>query len=164
MLDAETAYILGLLHDVGRQDGKTDLRHIVSGYWFLHDQGYEDAARISMTHSFPLKDFRTAANNWDGTQEELDFASHYLNTVVYDNYDRLIQLCDSLALPDGFCLIEKRLVDVALRRGVNQWTTAKWQAVFDIQKRFEAVIGHSIYQCLPGVVERTFGFDIEKNE
>lgn len=39
---------------------------------------------------------------------------HFVKNAVYDDYDRLVQLCDSLALPSGFCLLEKRFVDVAL--------------------------------------------------
>ena len=63
---------------------------------------------------------------------------------------------DALALPSGFCLIEKRLLDVALRRGFNAYTRDKWKAFLQIQQDFEAVIGQSIYDLLPGVVENTF--------
>lgn len=47
-------------------------------------------------------------------------------------------LCDCLALPTGFCLIEKRLVDIALRHGFNDYTLEKWRAFFAIRARFEA--------------------------
>ena len=73
-----------------------------------------------------------------------------------DSYDRLIALCDSLALPEGFCLIEKRLVDVALRHGINEYTVERWRSVFALQNEFEKIIGDSIYNLLPGVVETTF--------
>jgi len=65
-------------------------------------------------------------------------------------------LCDALALPNGFGLIEKRMVDVALRHGVNEYIISKWKATFEIQQHFEKVIGKSIYSLLPGVVENTF--------
>ena len=29
--------------------------------------------------------------------------------AVYDDYDRLVQLCDALAMPSGFCLLERDL-------------------------------------------------------
>ena len=35
----------------------------------------------------------------------------FVKNAVYDDYDRLVQLCDALALPSGFCLLEKRFVD-----------------------------------------------------
>ena len=65
-----------------------------------------------------------------------------------------------LALAEGFCLIEKRLIDVFLRyakEGVGADVHTKWEQVFVIQRHFEEIIGCSIYQVLPGVVETTFG-------
>ncbi len=49
----------------------------------------------------------------------------FLAKTEYDDYDRLLQLSDALALPDGLCLIEKRLVDGALRHGVNAFKLPK---------------------------------------
>ncbi len=157
-LDAETAYILGLLHDVGRQEGVTDLRHILDGYTFLEGLGYSDAARICLTHSYPFQNIEAGSGGWDGSSEELAFVKTYLEDVKYDDYDRLLQLSDALALPSGFIMIEKRLVDVALRRGINPMTVEKWRAFLELQDYFEKAIGRSIYSVLPGVVENTFGF------
>lgn len=158
-LDPEAAYILGYLHDIGRRAGVTDMRHTLDGYLYLSQLGYEDAARICLTHSFSVQDISAGAGKWDCSPEEYHFVEQYLATIEYNEYDRLIQLCDSLALPDGFCLIEKRLVDVALRYGVNQLTIEKWKRYFQIKAHFEEMIGQSIYSLLPGVIENTFGFD-----
>ena len=54
--------------------------------------------------------------------------------------------------------MEKRMLDVVMRHGVNQYTVEKWKATFEIQKYFEERIGKSIYSVLPNVVENTFGF------
>ncbi len=156
-LDAETAYILGYLHDIGRREGVTDMRHILDGYTYLHDMGYEDAAQICMTHSFAIQELGAAAGQWDCTADELRFIADYLGRVRYTDYDRLIQLCDALALPSGFCVIEKRFVDVTMRRGFNDYTIPRWKGCLDIQRHFEAIIGCSVYAVLPGVVENTFG-------
>ena len=77
-----------------------------------------------------------------------------------NEYDRLIQLCDTISMPEGFCLMEKRIVDVALRLGVNELTLAGWEARFKIKAEIEAVIGQSIYRILPGIVEGTFGENV----
>ena len=159
--DAETAYILGLLHDIGRRVGVTDMRHILDGYTFLHEQGYFDAARVCLTHSYPIKPVDSTAGKWDGTPEEREFIREFIAACEFDVYDRLIQLCDALALPSGFCLIEKRLVDVALRHGFNKYTLERWRAFLEIQQQFDAAIGRSIYSVLPGVVENTFGFSVD---
>lgn len=155
-MDPDAAYILGLLHDIGRREGVSDMCHIIDGYRWFTSAGFTDCARISLTHSFPLKDVRTMQDNWDGTSEDMDFIGRYLDGITYTPYDHLIQLCDALSLPNGNCLIEKRMVDVALRRGINAYTLPKWRAFFDIQREFETRMGKSIYACLPGVVENTF--------
>ena len=158
-LDAESAYILGLLHDIGRRSGVTDMRHVLDGYRFLLAEGYPDAARACLTHSFPVKTPFAGAGKWDCSPEEIQFIQKSLEEIEYNRYDELIMLCDCLALPTGFCLIEKRLVDVALRHGFNDYTLEKWRAFFAIRDRFEAEIGGSIYSLLPGVMVQTFGFE-----
>ncbi len=49
------------------------------------------------------------------------------------------------------------MVDVALRYGTSQHTAEKWRAVIAIRRELEEMIGCSIYDALPGVVENTFG-------
>ena len=155
-LDPETAYILGLLHDIGRQEGWTAMRHIIDGYNFMMDKGYDDAARICMTHSFFVQKVESSAGKWDCTPDEYDFVVNYLSQIDYNLYDKLFQLCDALALPDGCCLLEKRFVDVVLRHGFNDFTVDRWRATFAIKAQFEQEIGCSIYDLLPNVAETTF--------
>lgn len=155
-LDSEVAYVLGCLHDIGRREGITYMRHSFDGYRFLQQQGYDDAARICMTHTFWLKGLNEYPGEWDCSAEEIHFIESYIATIEYNEYDWLIQLCDCLALPSGFCLLEKRLVDVALRYGTTKYTTTKWKLLFENKVKFEQKIGRSIYDLLPGVVENTF--------
>jgi hypothetical protein len=156
-LDPQTAYVLGLLHDIGRRAGVTGMRHVLDGYTFLAAAGCADAARISLTHSFQNRDIREIFGEWDCTPEELAFIEDYLAQVAYDDYDRLIQLCDSLANASGFCLMEKRMLDVGFRYGINEFSLRKWQTTFGIKANFERRMGCSVYTLLPGVVENTFG-------
>ena len=156
-LNPETAVILGLLHDIGRQEGWTEMRHIIDGYNFMMDKGYNDAARICMTHSFPVQVMESAAGKWDCTPDEYDFVVNYLSQIDYNLYDKLFQLCDALALPDGCCLLEKRFVDVVLRHGFSDFTLERWRATFALKEQFEQEIGCSIYKLLPNVAETTFG-------
>jgi hypothetical protein len=157
-LNPEKGYILGLLHDIGRREGVTAMRHVLDGYNYLIAESYPEAARVCLTHSYPIPDVEARSGEWDGTAEEEAFVSNFLANIEYTPYDRLIQLCDAICLPEGPVLMEKRLFDVTLRHGPNDFTTRKWQAFFDIQQEFESVIGQSIYTLLPGVVENTFGF------
>jgi hypothetical protein len=159
-LDPEVAYVLGLLHDIGRcrtARGVPDVRHVLNGYAQLTELGYEDAARICLTHSFPIKQADAFASPWGDLHAEKAWVQDYLSGIEYTAYDRLIQLCDSLALPQGPVLIEKRFVDVALRHGVNAFTVEKWRAFLAIKEEFDAAVGGSIYDVLPDVVGNTFG-------
>lgn len=159
-LDPEKAYALGLLHDIGRREGVSDMRHVLDGYNFLEAEGYPDAARICLTHSYPIPDVDAGSGKWDGTAAEEAFVAEFLAGIEYNPYDRLIQLCDALCLPGGPVLMEKRLLDVSLRHGFNACTIRKWQAFFEILADFNAAIGQSIYTLLPGVVENTFGVEL----
>lgn len=157
-LDPSTAYILGYLHDIGRREGVSGMRHVLDGYTFLMGLGFDDAAGICLTHSFPLKNIEAVSGEWDCSQEEYNLVNDLLSNIEYAAYDRLIQLCDAVSLPTGFCLIEKRMVDVGLRYGVNGYTVERWKAHLQVQREFEEAIGQSIYRLLPGIVENTFGF------
>ncbi|MBQ3416901.1 MAG: HDOD domain-containing protein [Ruminococcus sp.] len=150
-LDADTAYILGLLHDIGRREGVTDMRHIIDGCNYMNSLGYDDCARICLTHSFPYKDIRSYNGQNDCTAKETDFIIIFLNKIEYDDYDRLIQLCDALALQNGATYIEKRLVDVVMRRGFNDMTIPKWKAFLDLKDYFDQKTRTDIYQLI-GVI------------
>lgn len=156
-MDAQAAYVMGLLHDIGRREGYTYIRHVVDGYTYLSEQGYDDAARICLTHSFPVADIHNYFGKVDCTPEEAEFLDHYLESVEYDDYDRLIQLCDALSLPQGAVVMEKRLVDVAMRYGLPDFTLTKWQANFDLKEYFDRRAGCNIYTLLPGIAENTLG-------
>lgn len=156
-LDPTTAHTVGLLHDIGRRAGPTGMRHVYDGYRFLLSEGYPDAARICLTHSFPVKDIRAGSSEWDCTDEELAELRIALDELTYDDYDHLIQLCDALSLPEGYCLLEVRIVDVLMRyKNYNAFTLPKWEAYFDIMAGFNRRIGQPVYGLLPGIVETTF--------
>ncbi len=155
-LDTETAYGLGLLHDIGRHKGPTAMMHILDGYDLLEAQGYPFAAQICVTHSFPTQTFQEYSGANDCTPENQTRIMTILEAAQYSEYDRLIQLCDSLALPEGVCLMEKRLVDVAMRHGTNQWMLAKWKALFSIFESFQLRMDVPFYSLFPEIVENTF--------
>ncbi len=161
-LDSEVAYVLGMLHDFGRRDslkyGITTMVHMLGGYNYSKKLGYDLLAKICMTHSCPTKSIYDIDDVVDKkcSNEEYKFVEEYFNKVEYNDYDKLIQLCDALALHNGFTLIEKRLIDVALRHGVNEYNVPKWKAFMELKKYFEGKIGKSIYSVLPGVIENTF--------
>ena len=154
-LSEEQAYCLGLLHDIGRYAGVTSERHLIDGYRYCIEQGWEKAAQICISHAFMIQDIRSSIGKFDMPEADYRFMEDFIKNAVYDDYDRLVQLCDSLALPTGFCILEKRFVDVTIRYGVHPFTVDRWKKVLEIKDDFERQIGCSIYDLLPGVIENS---------
>ena len=154
-LSSEKAYILGLLHDIGRYPGVTSERHLIDGYRYCMSNGWEKAAQICISHAFMIQDIHTSIGKFDVSEEDYKFMEQFIKDAVYDDYDRLVQLCDSLALPTGFCILEKRFVDVTLRYGVHPATVDRWKKILELKEYFEKKIRCSIYTVLPGVVENS---------
>lgn len=152
-MDEEKAYILGLLHDIGRRVGVVNIpKHVYEGYIYAKSKGWDEVARICMTHSYPLmiKEFDYEPEN---TEEVV--IKQYLADCVCDDYDLLIQLCDSLATDYGFCILEKRFVDVVRRYGIWENTLDRWNETFKVKDHFEAKMGCSIYDVLPDIGRTT---------
>jgi hypothetical protein len=60
-------------------------------------------------------------------------------------YDKLIQLCDGICLPQGICLLDVRLMDVARRYGISAFTLQKWDAFFGLKAYFDELCAGNIY-------------------
>lgn len=147
-MDEELAYACGCLHDIGRLEGFSYNHHAIHGYHVMSEKGYPLIARICLTHSFPGKHIHEFSGKNDCTQEENEWLTDYLDNTSYDDYDKLIQLCDAIALPSGFCIVQERLVDVTLRHGFNEYTLEKWKAYLNLVDYFSEKVGRSIYQIL----------------
>lgn len=154
-IDPDTAYTMGLLHDIGRAAGVSGIRHIFDGYDRMNELCQPTIARICLTHSFPLKNIRAFQGSFDCSEQQLAFLQRFLDSCSYDNYDRLIQLCDALSLPSGACILEKRLVDVALRHGINDLSLEKWSAFLQLKQHFDRLCRCNLYTLLPNVLENS---------
>ncbi len=155
-LSPDQAYIFGLLHDIGRYAGVSQEKHLIDGYRYCMERGWEKAAQICISHAFMIQDINTSIGKFDISEEDYLFMKEFVANAVYDDYDRLVQLCDALAVPTGFCLLEKRFVDVTIRYGVHPATIDRWKKILEIKAYFEKEIGCSIYTLLPGVIENSF--------
>lgn len=111
--------------------------------------------RICLTHSCPMKDANTFIGKYDCSSQQKQFLCDFLNEVEYNHYDILIQLCDAISLPNGACIMEKRLIDVALRHGLRDFTIEKWKAFMNTKKYFDELCSCNIYTLLPNVLENS---------
>lgn len=152
-LDENKAYILGILHDIGRRVGIVSIpTHVYEGYLFCSKRGWEEVAKICMTHSYALMQDEF---DYEPTTEEEKIIKNYIMNCQEDDYDRLIQLCDALATDYGFVIIEKRFVDVTRRYGIIESYVKGWNRTFETKENFEKVMGCSIYDVLPDIGRTT---------
>ena len=152
-MDARKAYILGLLHDIGRRVGIVDIpTHVYEGFRYCMEKGWDEAARICMTHSYLRMRDEFCYNPETETEKAI---KAYIANCEADDYDRLIQLCDSLAVDYGFVILEKRFVDVTRRYGIMEGYIKGWEIAFEIKESFENRMGCSIYDVLPDIGKTT---------
>ena len=134
-MDSDKAYILGLLHDIGRRAGHKEIGHIFDGYDYMMSINQPEIARICLTHSFPINNSDIYFGKYDCTAEQKAFLDQYIQETAYDDYDKLIQLCDAISLP---------------------FTLVKWKAFMELKKYFDGKCGCNIYSFLPNVMENSF--------
>ena len=72
-MNAELAYCFGLLHDIGRYAGVCSERHLVEGYRFCMDRGWETAAQICISHAFMIQDIHTSIGTFDVAEDDFCF-------------------------------------------------------------------------------------------
>lgn len=150
-LDSNKAFVFGLLHDIGRRNGVPAVKHIIDGYDYAMSKGWDEIAGVCLTHSFPIKDIDADIGKKDISKEQYDFIDNYLKNTEYDDYDKLIILCDALADANGFCILEKRFIDTTRRYGIFPFSVERWNKTYEYKEYFESLTGKSIYKLLPHI-------------
>lgn len=84
-LNADKAFVLGLLHDIGRRYGKRHLGHVSDGYSYMMQLGYDDVARVCLSHSFNDQSLATYVGSRDTTPEETALIETQLAAMTYDD-------------------------------------------------------------------------------
>ena len=142
-MNPDKAYVVGLLHDIGRRFGGRHLGHVADGYSYMMSLGYDEVARICLTHSFNNQSMDGYIGKIDTTEEELALIQTELAKITMDDYDRLIQLCDSLAGAEGVLDMEERMGDVKRRYGY--YPEDKWNINLELKKLFEDRMQADLY-------------------
>lgn len=146
-MDSDKAFVCGLLHDIGRRTGVAAVRHIIDGYDYAAARGWDEVARICLTHSFPVKDIEADIGKKDISAAQYAFIRDFLNGLDYDDYDKLIILCDALADASGFCILEKRFIDTTRRYGIYPFSIDRWNKTYQYKEYFEALLGIPSIPC-----------------
>lgn len=150
-LDQDKAYVLGLLHDIGRRNGPSGVKHNIDGYRYMLWKNWDEVANVCLTHSYPTKNIYQDISMMDISLDDQKEIEQFISNHDYNDYDKLIILCDCLALPDRLCIIEQRFVDTTIRYGVFPFTVLRWTATLDLKKYFESKMDCSIYEILPEI-------------
>lgn len=145
-MDVQKAYVLGLLHDIGRKFGVKHLGHVYDGWKYMLECGYDEAARICLSHSFNEGKLEDYIGNFDISKQQIEEIRQALCGIEFDEYDKLIQLCDSIASADGVVDMEERMNDVKKRYGL--YPQSKWDKNMELKRYFEQKSGSDIYEIV----------------
>ena len=80
-LEADKAYVCGLLHNIGRRTGVAVMRHSMDGYDDAMAQGWNEAASVCLTHAFPVQDIEADMGRKDIMPEQQRFIDGYLKRL-----------------------------------------------------------------------------------
>ena len=93
--------------------------HIMNGYNYIKGLGYDDEyANICLTHSYLNNDVYCTAG---GIPRDIPFRTEFIKTHEYTIYEKIINLCD-LMCKNVVMTVDKRLIDIILRRGAHENT------------------------------------------
>ncbi len=149
-LNTEKAYVLGLLHDYGKKYNEftSGIFHAQAGYEYFLENNYLDVARVCLSHSFPCADFHDS-DYTSYPPRWLNWAREKLKNYVYDDYDRLIQLCDLFFEGMSKVCFEKRFEGIARRYNLNA-ETQKLQKIWANKNKqyFDKLCGEDVYNIL----------------
>ena len=146
-LDVDYAKILGYIHDIGRSvgDGKD---HVMQGYNYLKELGYDDEyANICLTHSYLNNDVYCTAG---GFPKDIPFRTKFIKNHEYTIYEKIINLCD-LMCTDTIMTVDKRLIDLIIRKGVHENTQYHIKETYKLKQYIDKQLGFNVYDLFPSI-------------
>ena len=149
-LNTEKAYVLGLLHDYGKKYPEKELGgfHGRYGYEEMKQMGFPDVARVCLTHSFYSSDFNKE-NYKNYSSKDLDWAKEKLKNIIFDDYDKLVQLCDMFFEGLNKVTFEKRFEGIMKRHNLSfENITNLYYYAEENKKYFDKKCGTDIYKLL----------------
>ena len=149
-IDGQKAYIMGLFHDYGKLTydyERSDKFHGLEGYKVLNKLGYDELARICLTHTFYEQELNIkeyASYN----PSEMRKCRKLLQEVAFDDYDRLIQLCDRLSIGVNYNLKERMKYLQNTYKIPTVQLKKKYREALKLKSYFDSKCGCDIYKLL----------------
>lgn len=147
-LDISKAKTLGYIHDIGRVVGEHS-KHDINGYNYLKELGFDDDyANICLTHSYLNNDVNCTAG---GFPENIPFRTDFIKNHNYTIYEKIINLCD-LMCKGVTMTLEKRLIDLIVRKGVHKNTIYHIQEAYKLKEEIDGLLGENVYNLFPNLI------------
>lgn len=146
-LDINYAKTLGYIHDIGRTigDGKD---HVINGYNYIKELGYDDEyANICLTHSYLNNDVYCTAG---GFPKDIPFRTKFIKNHEYTIYEKIINLCD-LMCTDTIMTVDKRLIDLIIRKGVHENTQYHIKETYKLKQYIDEQLGFNVYDLFRSI-------------
>ncbi len=148
-LDEDKARTLGLLHDIGKIKAEPK-GHELKGYDYMKEKGYdEEYCNIALFHSYLNNDYLCTAG---GFPEALPFRIDLVKNHEYTLYEKMICLGDLMCAQEIYT-IDKRLVDLVMRKGSYSNTQYHMIETYKLKEYFDNLLGYDLYDLFPEVKE-----------
>ena len=147
-INSDKALIYGYLHDIGKKINYNN--HFIEGYNYLMNLGYENEARICLTHSFIDNDIENTINDLNDIRT-YNFIDNYLKNNPHTIYDKIIQLCNLLCIEKGYTTIEKKLLDIVNQKGMCDNFYIYYQSIINLKNRIEKGLNYNLYTLFPEI-------------
>lgn len=146
-LDEEKAKTLGYIHDIGKSVDEFE-NHIISGYKYLKKLGYdEEYCNICLTHSYLNNDINCTAG---GFPDDIPFRTEFIKNHTYSIYEKIINLCDLICTKE-IVTLDKRLIDLIIRRGAYKNTQYHIKEAYKLKKYFDGLLGYDLYDLFQNI-------------
>lgn len=147
-LNPEYARALGYVHDIGKYINKTNYEwHDIDGYNYLISLGIDkEDAMICLTHSYINGDYTCTAGGIPQNHKLRNDLKEY----EYNYYQKIINLCDLMCTTQTMSM-EKRLIDLLLRKGIHENTKYHIESSQKLKAEFDALLGFDLYLLFPEI-------------
>lgn len=146
-LNVDYAKTLGYIHDIGKCVDNFK-NHVINGYNYLKELGYDDEyANICLTHSYLNNDVYCTAG---GVPKDIPFRTEFIKNHEYTIYEKIINLCD-LMCTDVIMTVDKRLIDLIIRKGVYENTQYHIKQTYKLKQYIDEQLGFNVYDLFPDI-------------
>lgn len=150
-VDVDKVITLGYVHDIGKYTGESH-GHVMRGYEYLKNKGYdEEYANICLTHSYLNNDILCTAGGVPD-KEKNPFLTYFIKNHEYTIEEKLINLFD-LMCTTKILTLDKRLIDIVLRKGVFSNTQYHVKETYKLKEYFDNLLGYNLYDLFPEIKE-----------